>query len=150
MRGQNRPILGVPCRVQSRGPESGHPRYAPLPGTDGAQNLEREIERRMLCNLYVLDSHLSRQLDRVPFLPDDIVSDALPWLLLVPDTNTDASAPEIFTERLMQVHLGRFWRSFGPRRKFEYDPLEGEQRYDRFCAEYLPTLSPALALELDT
>ncbi|CBF76151.1 hypothetical protein AN5071.2 [Aspergillus nidulans FGSC A4] len=95
-------------------------------------------------------SHLSRQLDRVPFLPDGIVADALPWLCLVPDTSANASAPEIFTERLMQVHLGRFWRRFGPRRKFEYDPLEAEQRYDRFCAEYLPTLSPEFALEPDS
>ncbi|KAL4740431.1 hypothetical protein BDV11DRAFT_214426 [Aspergillus similis] len=123
---------------------------APLPGMDGVQNLEREIERRTLCSLYVLDSHLSRQLDRVPFLPDDLVADSLPRLRLVPDIGTDASAPEIFTERLMQVQLGRFWRSFGPRRKVEYDPLESEQRYVRFCAEYLPTLSPAFALEPDT
>ncbi|KAL4745606.1 hypothetical protein BDW72DRAFT_186415 [Aspergillus terricola var. indicus] len=123
---------------------------APLLGLDGAQNLEREIERRTLCSLYVLDSHLSRQLDRVPFLPDYLVADALPRLRLVPDIGTDASAPEVFTERLMQVHLGRFWRSFGPRRKVEYDPLESEQRYDRFCAEYLPMLSPAFALEPDT
>ncbi|KAL3429757.1 hypothetical protein BDV09DRAFT_202762 [Aspergillus tetrazonus] len=108
---------------------------APLPGMDGAQDLEREIERRTLCSLYVLDSHLSRQLDRVLCLPDDMVADALPWLHLVPGTNTDASAPGIFTEQLMQV---------------EYDPLEGEHRYDRFCAEYLPTLSPAFALEPDT
>lgn len=123
---------------------------APLQALDGAQNLEREIERRTLCSLYVLDSHLSRQLDRVPFLPNDLVADALPRLRLAPDIGTDPNSPDIFTERLMQVQLGRFWRSFGPRRKIDYDPLEGEQRYDRFCAEYLPTLSPALALEPDT
>ncbi|GAB1214931.1 hypothetical protein ATERTT37_004112 [Aspergillus terreus] len=117
---------------------------------DGAQNLEKEIERRTLCSLYVLDSHLSRQLDRVPFLPDDLVANALPRLRLAPDIGTDPNAPDVFTERLMQVQLGRFWRSFGPRRKIDYDPLEGEQRYDRFCAEYLPTLSPAFAIEPDT
>lgn len=121
-----------------------------LPGADGGQNLESEIERRTLCSLYVLDSHLSRQLDRVPFLPDDLVAEALPQLRLVPDIGTDASAPEVFTERLMQVQLGRFWRSFGPRRSVEYDPMQGEQRYEKFCAEYLPTVSPAFGLEPDT
>ncbi|KAA8645828.1 hypothetical protein EYZ11_010711 [Aspergillus tanneri] len=123
---------------------------APLPGADGAQNLEKEMERRTLCSLYVLDSHLSRQLDRIPFLPDDLVAETLPRLRLVPDIGSDASAPDIFTERLMQVQLGRFWRSFGPRRNVGYDPMQGEQRYEKFCAEYLPTLSPAFALEPDT
>ncbi|RDW78578.1 fungal specific transcription factor domain-containing protein [Aspergillus mulundensis] len=123
---------------------------ASFPSTNGAQNLEREIERRTLCSLYVLDSHLSRQLDRVPFLPDDLVSEALPQLRLGLEISTDTSAPELFTERLMQVQLGQFWRSFGPRRNAEYDPLQSEQRYDRFCAEYLPALPPTFALEPDT
>ncbi len=98
-------------------------------------------------------SHLSRQLDRVPFLPDSLVAGTLPRMHLVPDTgdmDTDASAPEIFTERLMQVQLARFWRSFESRQNSEYDTTQGEQRYERFCAEYLPTLPPAFALEPDT
>ncbi|KAL4909242.1 hypothetical protein BDW74DRAFT_79038 [Aspergillus multicolor] len=123
---------------------------APFSGSNNTHNLEREIERRTLCSLYVLDSHLSRQLDRVPFLPDNLVAEALPRLRLVPDIGTDRTAPELFTERLMQVQLGRFWRSFGPRRNVEYDPLQNEQRYDKFCAEYLPTLPPAFALEPNT
>jgi hypothetical protein len=99
-------------------------------------------------------SHLSRQLDRVPFLPDDLVAETLPRLRLVPgigDMGPDASAPDEFTERLMQVRLGRFWRSCGLRRTTDsYDPTQGEQRYERFCAEYLPTLSPAFATQPDT
>lgn len=64
--------------------------------------------------------------------------------------NVDSGAPEIFTERLMQVQLARFWRSSGSRRNSEYDPTQAEQRYEKFCAEYLPSLPPAFALKPDT
>lgn len=50
----------------------------------------------------------------------------------------------------MHVQLGRFWRSFGPERKARYDPTQGEQRYERFCAEYLPILPRVFALDPDT
>ncbi|GKZ25416.1 hypothetical protein AbraIFM66951_000625 [Aspergillus brasiliensis] len=125
---------------------------APVPGEDSAQVLEKEMRRRTLCGLYVLDSHLARQLDRVPFLPDNLVLETLPRLRLAPDISdlaASADAPEIFTERLMQVRLGRFWRSFGSRRNLPYDPTQGEQRYERFCTEYIPTLPPAYALNPD-
>ncbi|RDH37727.1 hypothetical protein BDQ94DRAFT_182996 [Aspergillus welwitschiae] len=125
---------------------------APVPGEDSSQVLEKEMRRRTLCGLYVLDSHLARQLDRVPFLPDNLVLETLPRLRLAPvigDLAASADAPEDFTERLMQVRLGRFWRSFGSRRNLPYDPTHGEQRYERFCAEYIPTLPPAYALNPD-
>lgn len=64
--------------------------------------------------------------------------------------NVDSGAPEIFTERLMQLQLARFWRSSGSRRNTEYDPTQAEQRYENFCAEYLPSLPPAFALKPDT
>lgn len=98
-------------------------------------------------------SHLSRQLDRVPFLSDSLVAEMLPRLRLVSEfgsTKSDVNPPDDFTERLMQVELGRFWRSFVPNRNVQYDPTQGEQRYERFSAEYLPTLSRAFALEPDT
>ena len=63
--------------------------------------------------------------------------------------NVDSGAPETFTERLMQVQLNRFWRSSGSRRNSEYDPTQAEHRYERFCAEYLPSLPPAFALKPD-
>ncbi|KAI0595294.1 hypothetical protein F4775DRAFT_595388 [Biscogniauxia sp. FL1348] len=122
-------------------------------GKGGADELGKEVQRRTFCSLYVLDSHLSRQLDRVPFLPDDMVSKTLPRLRLVPEMagiENDAHAPEMFTERLMQVQLGRFWRSLGPTNNSGYDPADREQRYERFRTEYLPTLSPPFALEPDT
>lgn len=97
-----------------------------------------------------MHSHLSRQLDRVPFLPDDLVADMLPRLLLVPETSmavmdSDTTAPELFTERLMQVQLGRFWRKHPKKKTIPYDPTQAEQRYEQFCTEYLPTLHPALS-----
>lgn len=58
-----------------------------------------------------------------------------------------AGAPDIFTERLMQVQLGRFWRQFASRRDCNYDPTAGEERYDKFCTEYIPTLHAAFALD---
>lgn len=66
------------------------------------------------------------------------------------NSETETSAPDEFTERLMQVQLGRFWRKFGPDRRVQYDPTQGEQRYERFCADYLPILPRAFALDPDT
>jgi hypothetical protein len=62
-------------------------------------------------------------------------------------TEIPAGAPDIFTERLMQVQLGHFWRQFGSRHNCDYDPTAGEQRYDKFYAEYLPSLHPAFAFD---
>lgn len=101
----------------------------------------------------MIASHLSRQLDRVPFLPDNMVTEMLPRLRPVADfasSGTDTDAPDEFTERLMQVQLGRFWRSFGPNRGAKYDPTQGEQRYERFYAEYIPVLPRTFALDPDT
>ncbi|OQE47076.1 hypothetical protein PENCOP_c001G00335 [Penicillium coprophilum] len=118
---------------------------------DSAQELERDIQRRTFCSLYVLDSHLSRQLDRIAFLPNHLVKEALPRLRLVPNIGdisieTAASAPDIFTERLMQVQLGLFWQGFGLQRNSEFDPIESEQRYEKLNSEYLSNLHPAFAI----
>ncbi|OQD72100.1 hypothetical protein PENPOL_c001G01430 [Penicillium polonicum] len=119
---------------------------------DSAQELERDIQRRTFCSLYVLDSHLSRQLDRIPFIPDHLVEGTLPRLRLNPDignipTETATTAPDIFTERLMQVQLGLFWRGLGLQRTSEFDPTESERRYEKLKSEYLVNLHPAFAIE---
>ncbi|KAL2849818.1 hypothetical protein BJY01DRAFT_245757 [Aspergillus pseudoustus] len=122
-------------------------------GNGNSNEFEKEMRRRTLCNLYLLDSHLSRQLDRVPFLPDDLVTDMLPRLRLKPDLvdlSIDQTAPELFTERLMQVQLGRFWRKVSSKRSSPYDPCVGEQCYEQLLSEYLPTIPPALSLNPDT
>lgn len=119
---------------------------------DSAKYLEREVQRRTFCSLYALDSHLSRQLDRVPFLPDHLVAETLPQLRLIPDignmpADIIAGVPDIFHERLMQVQLGRFWQSLGLRQNFMGDPTECEQRYERFCVEWIPSLHAAFAID---
>ncbi|KAL4787649.1 hypothetical protein BJX76DRAFT_345512 [Aspergillus varians] len=111
----------------------------------GTDELEKEMQRRTFCNLYLLDSHLSRQLDRIPFLPDTaLTTEMLPQLRL---SSEPAPAPEPFTERLMQVHLGIFWRTTNQSHKnTPYDPTRAEQRYELFCTTYLPLLPPSLSL----
>ncbi|CAI7565653.1 unnamed protein product [Penicillium palitans] len=118
---------------------------------DSAQELERDVQRRTFCGLYVLDSHLSRQLDRIPFIPDHLVEETLPRLRLVPDignipTETATTAPDIFTERLLQVQLGLFWRGLGLQRTSEFDPTESERRYEKLNSEYIANLHPAFAI----
>ncbi|KAI1132295.1 hypothetical protein F5Y10DRAFT_231415 [Nemania abortiva] len=105
-----------------------------------------QIERdRTLYTLYALDSHLARQLDRIPFFPDDTVTDAVLRLHL----NRDTNEPDLFTERMLQVQLGRFWRLVGPGKKGHYDPTERERNYERFVLEYVGTLPSAFGLEPD-
>lgn len=65
---------------------------------------------------------------------------------LVPDAD-DADTPEGFTERILQVRLADFWRSFGPRKGAEYDVIVAEERHERFCSEFLATLPSAFALQ---
>ncbi|KAJ5788729.1 hypothetical protein N7457_003719 [Penicillium paradoxum] len=136
---------------------------------DSAQELEKDVRRRTFCSLYALDryacyhsdtefvlthldiSHLSRQLDRIPFLPNCLVEETLPRLRFIPDIGnipleTATSAPDIFTERLMQVQLGLFWRAFGLQRNSGFDPTESERRYEKFNADYLRNLHPAFTI----
>jgi hypothetical protein len=63
---------------------------------------------------------------------------------LAPD---DTNAPESYSERLMQARLGNFWRNFAPKQSAEYDALMAEERYEKFCSDYLANLPPVLALE---
>jgi hypothetical protein len=89
----------------------------------------------------------------MPFLPDDTVTETLPklrFLNSISESAADTGAPEMYTERVMQLRLGKFWRSVAPKRGAAYDAAQGEQRYEQFCLDFLPILPPALALEPDT
>ncbi|KAM3083611.1 hypothetical protein ACMFMG_004256 [Clarireedia jacksonii] len=109
--------------------------------------LEKEMRRRVFCSLY-----LSKKLDRVPFLQENLLAETLPRMHLVPNSDyvDDCDAPDMFTERLMQVRLARFWNNFDSGRNSEYDPMQAEQKYEKFCAEYLRSLPPAFALVPET
>ena len=120
----------------------------------GMDKTTQEMELRTFSNLYIWDSLLSRQLDRIPFLPGRLGPKNSPRLHLLQrgrgggadNTDPDANAPDPFTERLLQAHLADFWRSVGPVQGAEYDMIAAEERYDKFCREYLSQLPPAFAL----
>lgn len=58
--------------------------------------LECEMRRRVFCNPYTWNGLLSRQLERVPFLPDQLPPNRLPRMHL--DPNDVQDVPEDFTE----------------------------------------------------
>ncbi|KAI9752219.1 MAG: hypothetical protein M4579_005722 [Chaenotheca gracillima] len=111
----------------------------------GMHELEKEMRRRVFCNLYIWDSLLSRQLDRIPFLPAGLSTEHLPRMHLAPHFD-EADAPESFSERLLQARLADFWRSFHPRQGADYDATVAEERYEKFCTDFLTTLPPIFAL----
>ncbi|KAH7372014.1 hypothetical protein BKA66DRAFT_402644, partial [Pyrenochaeta sp. MPI-SDFR-AT-0127] len=112
----------------------------------GMHEFDKEIRCRVFCNLYIWDSLLSRQLDCDPFLPTTLSRDHLPQMHLGPHVD-EADAPETFTERLILARLANFWRSFPSRPGTEYEATEAEERYDRFCREFLAQLHPAFAFD---
>lgn len=120
----------------------------------GMDRTDQEMERRTFCNLYIWDSLLSRQLDRIAFLPGCLRPGNWPQLHLLGNeggggadsVEPDIDAPDPFTERLLQARLADFWRSNGLMQGAEYDMMVAEERYDKFCREYLSQLPPAFAL----
>jgi hypothetical protein len=140
--------------AQSVGIHSEAANSKPRPGVD---EMEKEMGRRTFCNLYIWDSLLSRQLDRIAFLPGCLSPGNWPQMHLggVGDGTEpagDADAPESFTERLLQTRLADFWRRIGPMADpmAEYDMMVAEERYEQFCREFLAELPPAFALEPHT
>ena len=116
----------------------------------GVDEIDKELRRRTFCNLYVWDSLLSRQLDRIAFLPGCLSAENWPQMHLggVSDGDGPAvDAPESFTERLLQARLADFWRSIGPMPDRDYDMMIAEERYEKFCREFLTKLPPAFALQ---
>jgi hypothetical protein len=88
---------------------------------------------------------LSRQFDRLPFLPDVLDPDHLPRMHLAPDWDDDV--PEVYSERLLQARLAEFWRRLPPALSAGYIPTVAEERYEQFCTEFLATLPGAFAIE---
>ncbi|OCK76854.1 hypothetical protein K432DRAFT_334944 [Lepidopterella palustris CBS 459.81] len=112
----------------------------------GMHEFDKEIRCRVFCNLYIWDSLLSRQLDCDPFLPTTLTPEHLPRMHVEPHVN-EADVPECFTERLILARLVKFWRSFPSRPGAEYEATEAEERYDKFCREFLAQLPPVFALD---
>lgn len=115
----------------------------------GVDELEKEMGRRTFCNLFIWDSLLSHQLDRIAFLPGCLNPGNWPQMHLggLGDGNGNGAELDAFTERLLQARLADFWRRIGPMAGAEYDMMVAEERYEQFCREYLAELPPAFALQ---
>jgi hypothetical protein len=98
-------------------------------------------------------SRLAKALDRIPFLVDAYCTVSLPQMHLHP-TIANLQAPDLFTERVLQAQLVRFWKKLeagnGPPGARPYDPVNAEERYQRFCNEFLLELPAPFALEPNT
>jgi len=112
----------------------------------GMHEFDKEIRCRVFCNLYIWDSLLSRQLDCNPLLSASLTAEHLPRMHLTPNVD-DADAPEGYSERLMQARLAGFWRGFPPKQGAEYEATVAEERYEKFCSEFLTNLPPVFALD---
>ena len=97
----------------------------------------------------LINSCLSKRLDRIPFLPDALSTDMIPRMHLLPDTDIRADAPDVFTERVLRAQLARFWRSHSPTKGSKYDVIAAEERYESFCSTFLQTMPPVFALQPD-
>ncbi|KAK8045628.1 hypothetical protein PG993_005652 [Apiospora rasikravindrae] len=116
--------------------------------------VQREMQRRVFCNLYIVDGHLARQYDRIPILAEPLDVDRLPRMHLTPEVDPASGAPDNFTERLLQARMVTFWRGVVKRpgqggAKAEYDPTLAQERHEKFHEEFVSKLPPAFALEPD-
>lgn len=111
------------------------------------------------CHLLTWNiSLLSRQLDRISFMQENFSTQVLPNMsTLVHESRADG-APEGFTERLLQVKLANFWKELSSEDQQRqqklpsgvYDPAVAEEKYERFCKEFLANLPGPFALEPTT
>ncbi|KAJ5365627.1 hypothetical protein N7517_008513 [Penicillium concentricum] len=107
---------------------------------------EKETCRKVFCNLYIWDSYLSRQLDRIPMVPNGTEQENMLHMHLGSNVN-NAHGLEEFTERILQARLANFWRSMGPTLGSTYDVILAEERYEKLCSNFLTTLPSAFALQ---
>lgn len=73
----------------------------------------------------------------------------MPRMRLLPDTEIGTDVPDVFTERILRAQLAQFWRNHGAAKDSEYDAIAAEERYEKFCADFLQTLPSAFALQPD-
>jgi hypothetical protein len=73
----------------------------------------------------------------------------MPWMRLGPELEGNKELDE-FTERLLQARLANFWKSARINCNHEQDFVAAEERYEKFCNEYLATLPSAFALQPNT
>lgn len=128
--------------------------------------LEKEMRRRVFCNLYIWDKYedrdlcyyfyadhlsslLSRQLDRNGIFPYCLNPEDMPRMHLGSDIQGNKDLDE-FTEHLLQARLAKFWKNACVNCNYDQDFIAAEERYEKFCNEYLATLPSAFALQPNT
>lgn len=66
----------------------------------------------------------------------------------------DPGAPELFTERMLQARLAKFWsqmdRNGTPDSTGAFEPVRAEENYEKFYRQFLPTVPSAYSLRRDT
>ncbi|TQV90376.1 trascription factor [Cordyceps javanica] len=125
--------------------------YHRLAGSDSllGDPLEREMKRRVFCNLYVWDGLLSRQLDRVSSFGDSFNMGNLPRMHLTPEVESESDAPEAFTERILQARLMAMWSCIKKSQGEDgtlYDPTQAQELHDWLQKDFVETLPPAFSL----
>ncbi|KAL3447615.1 hypothetical protein BJX65DRAFT_89624 [Aspergillus insuetus] len=114
-------------------------------GPSEMDELERELRRRTMWNLIIWDYRLSRSLDRVPFLDLKFCTTSLPRMQLT-SSHLGSYLVEPFAERLAEARLVKFSTSLPTSPHSTYDCNVAEERYERFCTGFLPTIPEPFAL----
>ncbi|KAH7115003.1 fungal-specific transcription factor domain-containing protein, partial [Dendryphion nanum] len=121
----------------------------PHRGRRGMNDLEYDMGRRAFWNLYIWDRFLSLVLDRAPCILDSHCSVDLPKMRFL-NPALGASAPDVFTERILQAKLSKLWSSLCPPKKpgsaTPYDPAAAEECYEEICRSFVSQLPRALDL----
>ncbi|KAL3485014.1 hypothetical protein BJX62DRAFT_243345 [Aspergillus germanicus] len=94
-------------------------------------------------------TRLSRSLDRVPFLDLKFCTTSLPRMQLT-SSHLGSFLAEPFAERLAEARLVKFSTSLPTSPHSTYDCNVAEERYKRFCTEFLPTIPEPFALGHNT
>jgi hypothetical protein len=106
-------------------------------------DLEYDMGRRAFWNLYIWDRFLSLFLDRAPCIVDSHCSTDLPKMRLL-NPALGAAAPDIFTERILQVRLSKFLSSLSV--VTPYDPIATEEDYAKLGRSFISQLPRAFDL----
>lgn len=73
----------------------------------------------------------------------------MPRMHLGPELEDNKDLDE-YTEHLLQARLANFWKTSHANCNSEYDIVAAEERYERFCNEYLITIPSAFGLQPNT
>ncbi|EED18320.1 conserved hypothetical protein [Talaromyces stipitatus ATCC 10500] len=109
--------------------------------------LEKEMRRRVFCNLFIWDRYDDSDLYHREFIfPYCLNPENMPRMHLGSELDDNKDLDE-FTEHLLQARLANFWKTAHVNCNDGHDIVAAEERYEKFCNEYLATLPSAFALQ---